>query len=218
MGVDVLHLHFSASSKNKELFEEFMGKPMQTQFRSSLGSTYKSNRKNAPLPTGYHYTLRALLDQPNAYIHDKWEADEAVLLHKKMNPEWVLSSNDKDVYKQHCGKNWRYDKRQKWEDIPASFANYFAFFQAITGDPVDGFGGVPGIGPKKAEEFVKPVYTPTQNWEGVLKAFASKGLSDKEALINMRFANMHQLKLDDEGKPIIDLWTPSGSHLQPVWV
>lgn len=216
MNVDSLHLHFTGSSKNKGLFEEFMKRPMLEQFRNTLGNSYKSNRKAVALPVGYHYTLRALLQQPNAYIHDQWEADEAVILHKKLNPDWVLSSNDKDVYKQHHGSSWLYDKRREWAEVGKDFANYFAFLQAITGDPVDGFGGVPGIGPAKAEKFVSPSNTPTQNWEGVMKAFESKGLDEREALINMRFANMHQLKVTEEGVQI-DLWHPSGHHLQPVW-
>lgn len=216
MGVDQLHLHFTGNAKNKSLFEEFMGREMQEQFRNTLGNTYKSNRKEAKLPTGYHYTLRSLLQYPNTYIHDMWEADEAVILHKKLNPDWVLSSNDKDVYKQHPGKNWLYDKRREWVEVEKDFANYFAFFQAITGDPVDGFGGVPGIGPAGANKFVSTDKTPTQNWDGVLAAFASKGLDEREALINMRFANMHQLRLED-GTPTIDLWKPEGHHLQPVW-
>lgn len=217
MGVRILHLHFTGGPKNKRMFEEMMGRPMQEQFRATLGNTYKSNRKDIGLPTGYHHTLRALLQQPNAYIHDQWEADEAVILHKKLNPTWVLSSNDKDVYKQHHGKNWLYDKRREWKEVDRNFANYFAFFQAITGDPVDGFGGVPGIGPAKAGNYVSVDKTPAQNWAGVLEAFASKGLDEREALINMRFANMHQLMLDDNGAPVIDLWKPEGHHLEPVW-
>ena len=217
MHVDNIHLHFTGGSKNQALFEEFMGRGMNTQFRQHLGNAYKDNRKAAPLPTGYHYTLRALLNEPYAYIHDTWEADEAVILHKKLNPTWVMSSNDKDVYKQHHGENWLYDKRRKWVDISKADANYFAFFQAITGDPVDGFIGVPGIGPKKAVEYVSPDKTPGDNWQGVLDAFASKGLDEREALINMRFASMSQLVINDQGQPEVDIWKPEGHHLEPVW-
>lgn len=217
MGVEALHLHFTASDKNQMLFEEFYNKPMQPQFRTQLGGTYKSNRKAAPLPCGYHLVLRSLLMYPNAYLHDTWEADDAVLLHKKLNPDAVLSSNDKDVYKQHAGLNWLYDKRKKWEDIPVDYANFFAFYQAITGDVVDGFGGVPGIGPKRAGDFVRPDYTPSQNWQGVLDAFESKGQGEEEALFNMRMASMSQLFLDKDGKPFIDLWKPEGHHLEPIW-
>ena len=217
MNVETLHLHFTGGHKNQGLFEEFMGKPMQQQFRGTLGNTYKANREEMLLPAGYHYTLRSLLQEPNTYIHDQWEADEAVILHKKLNPDWVLSSCDKDVYKQHHGTNWLYDKRKVWVDIDKDFANYFAFLQAITGDAVDGFIGAKGIGPKKAESFVSPERTPAENWQGVLEAFDSKGLDEAEALINMRFANMHQLIIGDDGAPIIDLWKPERHHLEPVW-
>jgi 5'-3' exonuclease len=217
MNVTTLHLHFTGSSKNQGLFEEFNKRPMLEQFRNTLGCTYKSNRKEAALPAGYHYTLRVLLEKSKAYIHDQWEADDAIILHKKLNPDYVLSSNDKDVYGQHFGTSWLYDKRRKWVDIDKGHANYFAFLQAITGDPVDGFGGVPGIGPAKAAKFVSVDNTPTQNWEGVLAAFDSKGLDEEEALINMRFANMHQLSVNKDGAAVVDLWKPEGKHLEPVW-
>lgn len=222
MGVDILHLHFTAGPKNRDLFEEFMGRPMKSQFRDSLNNSYKANRTDAHLPVGYHYTLRSLLQEPNAYIHDEWEADEAVILHKKLNPDWILSSNDKDVWKQHHGSNYFYDKRSKkpetaWTDVDKDYANYFPFLQAITGDPVDGFIGAKGIGPKKAEQFVNVNNTPAQNWQGVLDAFNSKGLDEAEALLNMRFASMSQLKIDDTGTPVIDLWKPERHHLEPVW-
>lgn len=217
LNVENLHLHLTASHKTKDLFEEYMGRPMKPQFRSLLPNDYKTNRQELLPPTGFYHTLRALLNLPNTYIHDQWEADEAVILHKKLNPTWVLSSNDKDVYKQHAGKNWLYDKRRRWVDIDVNFANYFSYLQAITGDPTDGFGGVPGIGEKRAMQFVSPNNTPEQNWEGVLKAFKSKGLGEDQALINMQFANMHQLHLDENNKPYINLWKPDELHLSPDW-
>ncbi len=221
MDVGFLHLHFTASSKVDGLFNEFVGRPMRPQFRTTLGNPYKASRKESPLPRGFHLTLRSLLQEQTgmarAYLHDQYEADDAVLLHKKLNPEFVLSSNDKDVYGQHEGFSWRYDKRKNWAETDKKFANFFTFFQAITGDPTDGFIGVRGIGTAKAHNFVNVDNTPTQNWEGVLAAFKSKGFGEEEALINMRFANMHQLELNSAGAPHVNLWKPEGRHLEPVW-
>ena len=56
------------------MFEQFMGRPMKDQFRGKIANSYKENRTDSNLPVGYHYTLRSLLQEPNAYIHDEWEA------------------------------------------------------------------------------------------------------------------------------------------------
>lgn len=220
MNVETLHLHFTASAKNERLFNEFVGRPMEPQFRSLLDNTYKANRSGAdstPLPLGYHLTLRALLQEPNSYMHDQWEADDAVILQKKCMPDAVLSSNDKDVWKQHFGLSYLYDKRAKWMEVPKHEANFFHFVQAITGDVVDGFGGVPGIGPKKVLEWISPNNSPSENWAGVLAAFESKGLGEDAALFNIRCSSMHQLRIGQDGSPYIDLWKPDEFHLSPSW-
>lgn len=228
MGVDVLHLHFTASGKNQKLFEEFYKRPMRAQFRTELGCTYKANRSATPLPCGYHLTLRVLLEQRFAYMHDMWEADDAVILAKKLMPDAVLSSNDKDVWKQHYGSTYHYDKRAKdpkkaWGAADLGLANSFAFTQAVTGDPVDGFGGAYKIGETKCS--VSTTKTPKENWEAVLQAYrdsphdyGTEAELLKEALVNMRMASMQQLAVDPKtGKVFIDLWKPEGRHLEPVW-
>jgi hypothetical protein len=223
MVVDELQLHFTSSTKNLHFQPEFYGREAGSPFRSALGNTYKANRKSAPVVCGYHLTLRAchVLAQENSYLttylHDIWEADDAVVYLKKHNPDWIIGACDKDVLQASAGGHYIYDKRDKWVTTTVEHANYFNYFQAITGDTVDGYCGVPDIGPARAKKFINPSMDPEFLWAGVLKAFHSKKLTEADALLNLRFASMHQLRVNEEGLPYVNLWSPTAEHFQRYW-
>jgi len=90
------------------------------------------------------------------------------------------------------------DEGEKWHLI-----------QTLSGDQTDGYGGVPGIGVKRAEAlFEESGYS----WKTVVKAFKDKDLSEEDALVNARLARI--LTVDDYDfktrAPI--LWDPSPSY------
>ena len=59
--------------------------------------------------------------------------------------------------------------------------------QTLAGDQTDGYGGVPGIGVKRAIALLdKDGYT----WDTVVKAFKSKELDEDVALMNARLAKI----------------------------
>ena len=81
--------------------------------------------------------------------------------------------------------------------------------QALAGDQTDGYGGVPGIGIKRAVAlFEDKGYT----WKAVVDAFAEKDLGEDIALQNARLAKI--LTNDDYDwtakQPI--LFTPSSDY------
>ena len=81
--------------------------------------------------------------------------------------------------------------------------------QSLAGDQTDGYGGVPGIGIKRAEALFKDKgYT----WKAVVEAFTEKDLSEEEALVNARLAKI--LTVDDydfkNKRPI--LWNPRADY------
>lgn len=193
-GVDKLQLHFTASQRNKSLYEELTGKQLRPQFRTMLAE-YKSAR---PVENVFYYLtiLRAITEVYETYLHDFWEADDAVVLLSKTMPNSVVISNDKDVYNQSVGKSYQYDKRKSMKETNASKANMFPYLQTITGDPVDGFFGAKGIGAKGAANFINESMSPFEMWEGCVRAFESVGMTEKQALVNMRMASMHQLQAD----------------------
>ena len=81
--------------------------------------------------------------------------------------------------------------------------------QTLAGDQTDGYAGAPSFGIKRAVTlFEEEGY----NWKAVVKAFASKDLSEDIALQNARLARI--LTVDDydfkSKQPI--LWDPTDAH------
>ena len=81
--------------------------------------------------------------------------------------------------------------------------------QTLAGDQTDGYGGVPGIGVKRAETLFK---NKGYSWKTVVEAFKEKGLTEEDALTNARLARI--LTVDDYDfetkKP--KLWTPTTDY------
>ena len=80
--------------------------------------------------------------------------------------------------------------------------------QTLAGDQTDGYGGVPGIGVKRAISLFE---THGYTWKTVLSAFKEKDLDEDVALQNARLAKI--LTIDnydlEQRRPI--LWTPSNA-------
>ena len=82
-------------------------------------------------------------------------------------------------------------------------ANYFHLYQTLIGDTADNYKGCPGIGPVTAHRLLS--VSPT--WATVKDAFALKGLSEDDALLQARIARiLRATDVDANYKPI--LWKP----------
>ena len=82
------------------------------------------------------------------------------------------------------------------------------YIQTLAGDQTDGYGGVPGIGVKRAAAlFEEEGYT----WETVVKAFKSKGLGEEDALMNARLAKILTCEDYDPINRRVIPWTPASS-------
>lgn len=80
--------------------------------------------------------------------------------------------------------------------------------QTLMGDPSDGYTGVPGIGPKKAEAILEDL-KPSRFWPAIVKAYKEAGLKEKDALLNARCARILQHGDYNQETRVIKLWTPS---------
>lgn len=208
-GCRAAELWFSPSSK--------------TTFRYlEVTNTYKANRKNIRYPAGLGDLKLRLTKEYPGDIAVGVEADDIVVT--KYDPEkYVLCCMDKDVYNAVPGKHWNYYQRpamtrmtkrgmKSYDEIPAKYvetskehAEYWPFYQCLLGDSNDGIPGCPGVGEKSIPKFINIENTPSENWLGVCKAFESKGLSEIDAVINMRLVNMHQYNQETN---TVKLWTP----------
>jgi DNA polymerase-1 len=126
-------------------------------------------------------------------------------IYATQNPGNIIISPDKDM-KQIPGQLYNLD--EKFTITKREGATWH-LIQTLAGDQTDGYGGVPGIGVKRAEVlFNKEGYS----WKTVVKAFEDKDLSEEDALINARLARI--LTVDDydfkNKRPI--LWNPCSDY------
>ena len=181
-------------------------------FRYDVYDMYKANRKGTRYPQGMGVVKRRLLEMYAGGIHSTYEADDIVVLKKRVNPNrYVLCAVDKDVYKSLPGLHFNYYRSaqynidMKWVETDVKDAYQFPYIQTLMGDSSDNIRGCPGVGPKKAANALEGLVTPCDMWKEVCKLFKSKGLTVKEAIRDMRLVNMHQLDVDEK---TINLWNP----------
>jgi DNA polymerase-1 len=98
-------------------------------------------------------------------------------------------------------------------------ADRYHMLQTLTGDPTDGYKGLPGCGPVKANVILDAALaegTPWADpatlrgiyWKHVVAAYAKKGLSEDVALMNARVARICRYTDYDFNKKEVRLWTP----------
>ncbi len=173
-------------------------------FRKKIMPEYKGHR-NRKKPCGYKRIINQLKTEFEVIIMPELEADDAMGIYATQNPGNMVVSPDKDM-KQIPGKLYNLDENFT---ITKEEGAAWHLIQCLSGDQTDGYGGVPGIGVKRAETlFNKEGYS----WETVVKAFKDKGLTEKDALINARLAKILTVDDYDFKRKETKLWSPSSSY------
>ncbi len=173
-------------------------------FRKKILPEYKGHRMRKK-PCGYKRVINQLKNEFEVITFPTLEADDAMGIYATKYPGNIIVSPDKDM-KQIPGELYNLD--EKFTVTNESGAAWH-LIQCLSGDQTDGYGGVPGIGVKRAETlFNKDGYS----WDTVVKAFEAKDLTEEDALVNARLARI--LTVDDYDfttkQPI--LWTPSPNY------
>ena len=155
--------------------------------------------------SGYKRVINALRKEYKVIIKPGLEADDSMGIYSTKYPGNIIASPDKDM-RQIPGQLYNFDETFTIE--PDAGATWH-LIQTLAGDQTDGYGGVPGIGVKRAETlFNKEGYS----WKTVVKAFKDKDLTEEDALVNARLARI--LTVDDydfkNNRPI--LWNPPTSY------
>lgn len=180
----------------------------QHNFRKDILPTYKGNRKaKKPL------VLKALRDwmkeEYEVFQRPGLEGDDVMGIlatwpkFRQTRGKPIIVSIDKDM-KTIPGIYVR-DLDIGPVEITEQEADYWHLYQTLTGDQADGYGGCPGIGPKKAET----ILAADCSWSAVVAAYADKGLSEEVALEQARVARILRASdYDFKAKQPI-LWTPT---------
>jgi len=186
----------------------------KVNFRKQFDPTYKHNRKDAVPPALLQLAKEYLFENYRSYIKPRLEADDVMgilatrprLLGKGVT-DVVIVSEDKDmrtipahVYNPnypHLGIL----------DITKTEAMQFHLWQTITGDQTDGYPGCKGLGaggdfdPERGEFVLGPrampyahdaltLNKPLEMWDNVIEAYASKGLTEDDAIRQARLARI----------------------------
>lgn len=179
-------------------------------FRHDVLPTYKYNRQDQERP--------ALLDLLREFIEthyrtlrkDGLEADDIMGILGSAYPDrYIIASIDKDLRQIPC---WNYNWRTGVMDsFSLEEANRYFFTQVLTGDSTDGYRGCPGIGPKRAEKLLQDVdvLNEQEAWKVIVEAYASKGLTEEDALQQARVARILRNTDYDVEKEEVILWSPS---------
>ena len=173
-------------------------------FRKKILPDYKGHR-NRKKPCGYKRVINKLKTEFELVLMPTLEADDAMGIYATKHPGNMIVSPDKDM-KQIPGE--LYNLNETFTVTPEDGATWH-LTQTLAGDQTDGYGGVPGIGVKRAETLFKDKGC---SWKTVVDAFKEKNLSEDDALVNARLARILTVEDYDfkNNRPI--LWDPSPDY------
>lgn len=176
-----------------------------SNFRKQVDPTYKSNRKGSRKPVGY----RALCDwvQTNykSFRKDNLEGDDCLGILATMptnKGKCIMVSDDKDL--KGIPANLYRPATDEELVISEAEADKFFLTQVLTGDPADGYKGIAGIGPKKAEQILGS----RPHWGAVEQAYLKAGMTKADALVQARLARILRWSEWDEIRGVHKLWKP----------
>lgn len=171
-------------------------------FRKEIDPDYKGKRTKRK-PVGYKRLLDWCEDNFYTIRLPGLEADDCLGLDCHNDPsDFILVSPDKDMKQIAC----RLFNGETEITVTQEEADRWFWTQIITGDPVDGYKGIPGAGPAKAKKILDKAEDP---WQAILQAYLDAGLTEEDAIRNARLARILRPGEYDftTNQPI--LWTPS---------
>lgn len=179
-------------------------------WRRKVLPSYKSGRGADP---AYRENVKQWLREWFSVIErPTMEADDLLGI-MATKPRWedfslsqrVIVSDDKDL-KQIPGT---VIVPRSGEEVRVTVAegDYLHMMQTLTGDPVDGYKGIPGVGKVKAEKILD---APTcgSPWEKVVWAYEKHGLTEADALQQARVARICRHEDYDYKLKQPILWSP----------
>lgn len=177
-------------------------------WRRELCPSYKAQR--GAKPAAYSSVREYVEETYRCVSLPRLEADDVMGLYstgKKVEGDKIIVSSDKDM---RTIPGLLFNPGHEEDGvvrISREEADYAHAMQTLTGDRVDGFAGLPGCGPKKAEKILAGLKQ-SEWWGAIVKAYATKDLTEEHALLQARLARIlrngeYVLKTKE-----IKLWTP----------
>lgn len=140
-------------------------------FRKKLGAGYKHNRVGLEKPKLLPEVTKALKQEFPWIQEQQLEADDLMGLLQTDNS--IICTIDKDL-DQIVGHHFNWDKVEQY-DVSWEDALHFLYLQILTGDPGDGYSGLKGIGPVKANKILEGCEDDEMYLEATMKAYEDLG-------------------------------------------
>ena len=199
----------------------------KVNFRKELNPTYKSNRKSVERPELLEWAKDYMAEEYQSFIRPRLEADDVMGILATSGDQFVsgnkiMVSEDKDM-RTIPGQLYNPNQPQLGViEISELEANQFHMWQTIVGDATDGYSGCPGIGTSGsyteddwsygARGFGYPhavLEADTEDlWDIVVEAYASKGFTEEDAILQARMAHILWASSYNFKKKTIRLWQP----------
>lgn len=181
-------------------------------FRRELFPTYKQNRKDSEKPKLMDTVVQALGDNFVVLSEARLEADDLMGIYATDKTlfkgyDKIVCTIDKDLMQVPCQVfNPNQDNTVK---ISEEQAERYFFQQVLQGDRVDGYSGIPGVGPAKAQRILTAALEEGVSlWDAVCQAYISNGLTIENALENARMARILRAGDYNFKTGEVKLWNP----------
>jgi len=185
----IANLKLSLNAKNVRL-----ALTSHDNFRKDVLPSYKENRKQKRKPLILPVLRQHLLDEYKAQCWPRLEADDVLgIMATTPDPYYefdkIIVSIDKDMRQIPCAVS---EDGMTFKNITKQQADYWFMMQTLTGDTVDGYSGLPSVGPVSADKILggdvnKPL---KELWHLVVKAYTDKGFTKYEAIQQARVARI----------------------------
>ena len=181
-------------------------------FRKDVYPLYKNNRAGKRKPVAFKDVKQWASDTWVTYVRPGLEGDDILGIlstsDKIIKGQAVIVSVDKD-FNTIPGYFWNPDKNDFPIFISREDADRYHLYQTLVGDKTDGYPGLPGCGPVKAEKLLDSVPM-VDRWAAIVAAYEKAGLTEEDALIQARCARILRAEDYDFKKKEVKLWLPTG--------
>lgn len=203
-----------ATAKVDELVETIMKKlkatdyitciSSKTNFRHDIYPDYKANRSAKRKPLCIKALTEYMYDYHNGLIVDNLEADDLIGVLCTRNPKDTIAvSGDKDFGTLPI--TWYNHLKDELTTTGVKKAKRFHLIQTLTGDAIDGYKGLKGVGIKTAEKILDKNGA---TWKTVVDEYKKHDLTEDDALLTARLAYILQKQHYNLETKKIKLWTP----------
>jgi len=189
----------------------------EANFRKQLNPTYKHNRKDVIPPQLLKWIKEYLEHEYQSFRRPRLEADDVMGIlatsgDRFITGDRVIVSEDKDMRTIPALVFNPNHPDLGVLDVTTLEAKQFHMWQTVVGDPTDGYPGCPGVGKGgRFVEYADSILEADEDelWDLVLMAYASKGLTEDDAILQARMARILQDGDYNYKTKGIRLWNPT---------